>query len=443
MIKNWLFLISLLIGNQIIAQTHVIENVEAIRPFYTQLDALQNNQTNKVRITHIGDSHIQADFFSGRLRANFQNIYGKGGLGFSFPYKLAHTNGNRAIKYTTNTNFKVTRNIFANSKQPVGLSGYAFQSKNPNTAIKMLMQNDSLCHTITVLCNNPTDLYFATYNANKDFSKLIPKASSKIHRVKSGESLWGIAIKYKVSVKKIQKLNRLRGNLIHPNQKLKIPTKEVVRVKVKPTDFNKLQTTIGEDYITYHSDNTIDEIYLFSENNSKNMGLYGLILENNYTGVILNTIGVNGAKCDDFNKFPVFFKQLSYLQSDLIILSLGTNESFDHLDEALFIDRFLNFIKNIRKDNAKASILVTTPPASLFKRRKKNTYIIHYIEEIKTHMYDYNYAVWDLYNAFGGHEKINQNYKNGLMAKDRIHYTKEGYYQQADLFFDDLMNFKN
>jgi len=40
--------------------------------------------------------------------------------------------------------------------------------------------------------------------------------------VKSGESLWSIARKYKVSVSDIKKENKLTSDLIHEKQKLKI-----------------------------------------------------------------------------------------------------------------------------------------------------------------------------------------------------------------------------
>lgn len=436
--KKWLFLI-LFIWLKSNGQTP-IENVEEINGFYTQLQILKNKGIDKVRITHIGDSHIQADFFTGRMRTNFQNSFGNAGLGFTFPYKLAKTNGNSSVKFSSNTNFKATRNIFATTKMPVGIGGYAFQSKKENTAIKMVMKKDSLCNKITVLCNNPEDLRFTTYNSIKDFSKLIPKSSTRTHRVKSGESLWGIASKYKISVKKIQKLNRLKGNTIYPKQKLKIPTKEVVRVKVKATDFTILDNTSSKKHTEYITTNTINEMYLFSENKSKDLALFGFVLENQHPGILYNAIGINGAKCVDFNKFPLFFEQLSYLKSDLIIISLGTNESFDNLDENLFIERFLRLISNIRNEKPSVSILVTTPPASLFKRKYRNTYIEKYIIKLKENMLEHRYALWDLYEAFGGHQQINQNYKKNLLAKDRVHYTKQGYYEQADLLFESILS---
>lgn len=52
----------------------------------------------------------------------------------------------------------------------------------------------------------------------------VPKAQAPeaFHTVKKGETLSGIAKKYKTTVKEIQHLNRLKGSLLHPGQKLKL-----------------------------------------------------------------------------------------------------------------------------------------------------------------------------------------------------------------------------
>lgn len=439
--KHWV-IITFLFSIASYAQMRNIENADAINNFYHQLDLLEHKQIKKVNITHIGDSHIQADFFTGKMRTYFQDYFGNAGIGFSFPYKLAKTNNsNKRVKYSSNVSFVATRNIFAKTNMPVGLSAIAFESKMPNTAIKLTL-TDFDCTSVKVLTPDSSDLYFATYGG-VDFKKLVPKKTIKIHHVKSGESLYVIAKKYKVSISSIRKKNNIKKNFIRPKQKLKIPINTTEKGKINPTDFYKLSGLIvGQGYLQYTPNNTIiDELYLFSNNQAKTFSLSGFIFENNKRGVVYNAIGVNGAKCNDFNKFPEFFKQLSFLQSDLVIVSLGTNESFDNLSETLFIERFLTLITNLRKENPRTQILITTPPASLFKRKYKNTFIESYIAKIKENMYLYDYAVWDLYEALGGHDKINENYKNGLMAKDKVHYSKAGYDRQALLFFEEIKNY--
>src|SRR5688572_27140196 len=60
----------------------------ALSHFYNALDSLQNGTRQKVNVIHIGDSHIQADLFSGRVRSLLQDsaVFGNGGRGLIFPY---------------------------------------------------------------------------------------------------------------------------------------------------------------------------------------------------------------------------------------------------------------------------------------------------------------------------------------------------------------------
>lgn len=62
----------------------------------------------------------------------------------------------------------------------------------------------------------------------KEFSKTSAthkntKSSTKYHTVRNGDSLYGIALKYKTTVDKIKKANNLKNDLIHPGNKLKLP----------------------------------------------------------------------------------------------------------------------------------------------------------------------------------------------------------------------------
>ena len=69
-----------------------------------------------------------------------------------------------------------------------------------------------------------------TYNANTYFNPIlvaqntnvIASRNAIVHTVKSGETLGGIALKYRVKVADIQKWNNLKGTLIRTGQKLKI-----------------------------------------------------------------------------------------------------------------------------------------------------------------------------------------------------------------------------
>ena len=75
----------------------------------------------------------------------------------------------------------------------------------------------------TLLC--PNDKIYSLQQPNLSSSSspqnetIIP---AKYHRVKSGETLSSIAKKYGISVTELKQINRLKGNVIHPHQNLKI-----------------------------------------------------------------------------------------------------------------------------------------------------------------------------------------------------------------------------
>ena len=49
-----------------------------------------------------------------------------------------------------------------------------------------------------------------------------PKSSIKYHTVRSGETLFGIASKYKISVDQLKRLNKMKSNTIHIGDKLRV-----------------------------------------------------------------------------------------------------------------------------------------------------------------------------------------------------------------------------
>ncbi|NJM80079.1 MAG: hypothetical protein HC854_11500 [Flavobacterium sp.] len=167
--------------------------------------------------------------------------------------------------------------------------------------------------------------------------------------------------------------------------------------------------------------------------------LNGLILENNQSGVVYSAIGVNGAKACDYNRFPLFFEQLKALEVEFVVISLGTNESFDKKTTEVYFQELQQMLQNIRNINPGIEILLTTPPPSLFGRKYPNTFVADYSKKLIETAVANKVAIWDMFQALGGLFAVNDNYKRGLMSKDKVHYSKAGYDLQGQLFFDALM----
>ena len=91
------------------------------------------------------------------------------------------------------------------------------------------------------------------------------------------------------------------------------------------------------------------------------------------------------------------------------------------------------FLQSAKAENPTAEFLIATAPPSLFERKVPNTYVAEYSQDIIDAASVNNYAVWNLYAQMGGYQSVNRNFRKGLMANDKVHYSKLGYEMQGDL----------
>lgn len=418
-----------------------IYNSEFLEVFWQKLNDLELHQNRKINIVHIGDSHIQADLMTDMLRQKFQERFGNAGLGFVFPYSLAKTNGSSNVRFSSNGNWNSLRNIYPNDGSPVGLSGIALFTNQNDFVIELSVQNQNYHFNHLKIITPGNKTLFELANASKTvvLKSNLPKTIT--HKIKSGETLSGIAQQYKTTVDKIKKANGLKNNLIRAGASLKIPTGETQPQKIEMTDFIPLDSTpfISEYYYEYQNLENTDKIYLTPNKEHEIFALNGIVLENNQTGVLYHSIGVNGAKYSDYSKYPLFFEQLNVLKPDLIIISLGTNEAFDKLCDQCFYSQLEEFLNTLRSKEPNIPLLLTTPPPSLFKRKYPNHYVETYSSQIINNSLVNRYSVWDLYRALGGNQSMSKLIKQGFIAKDRVHYSSAGYKEQGILLFEALM----
>ena len=124
------------------------------------------------------------------------------------------------------------------------------------------------------------------------------------------------------------------------------------------------------NYYAYDNLNVSDKIYLTPNTESSSFTLNGIVLENDQKGIIYHTIGVNGAHFSDYNKSDLFFEQISALEPDLIVISLGTNEAYGRLAPERYDAEVMKFINTIRTQYGNCPIILTTPPPFLYRRKK-------------------------------------------------------------------------
>lgn len=417
-------------------------NEEMLYPFFQKLLNLEKEKEGKINIVQIGDSHIQAGHISAMIRKALQETFGNGGFGFSFPYELVRTNGPRNVKYVTNIPWNSSPNTSSTSDMQIGIGGFGLSTASKNFVLQ-LSTEDMQFNKIKILYPTKDPEYRLSVTAEPLKITSVVSAGGKKHKIKSGESLSTIARKYGVSVAQIKKANNMRNNVIYAGKTLNIPSKNTVQIaNVKMDENVEYVTTTSSKYFSeYTSQSPINRITIFPKEGFDKYTINGFILENDRPGIIYHSIGVNGAHISDYQKYTLFFEQLSILNPDLIIISLGTNESFARMNCNEFVRQMNEFVSKITEQNQNVTVMVTTPPPSMFRRSRVNTYVNDYTTTLISQP---EYPVWDLYTRMDGANGIRTGGRfSPMIGRDKIHYTQSGYELQGYMFATDLLNAYN
>jgi hypothetical protein len=126
---------------------NTINNSAELDSFYNKLAVLKSTHKGVVRIVHIGDSHIQADIFSGTVRNKLQQYFGNAGRGLIFPYQLAKSNAPIDIVSSSNITWHFNRLAHPEIPTTSGISGFCIKTDtNVNTTISLSLKNQSFNH---------------------------------------------------------------------------------------------------------------------------------------------------------------------------------------------------------------------------------------------------------------------------------------------------------
>lgn len=356
---------------------------------YEKLYALEQKKKGRVNIVHMGDSHIQADHFSGSMRQKLQRKFGNAGRGLIFPYRVAKSNEPSSYKTTTNTVWDAKRNVFYNKPLPIGLSGFTIESTDSLSEINLMVKDQpGLGYSFTKFT-----LFHEKGKNNYDIS---------------------VCDDLNCELEKFTYTNKNSNPFVSVAQFEKPMKQIILRSKVVDTAIQK------------------------------STRIYGMLLENDSSGVLYNMIGVNGAEFKHYNMSKYFTEQLAYLNSDLVIVSMGTNEAFyGNFDKELFYRNIDTLVTNLKKINPDATVLLTTPADSYKRGRKgrvKNPDVKIAKETIIKYCLEHNMPYWNLYDVMGGYGSMGKWYLAKLTAKDRVHFTGRGYQIQGDLFYNAFLS---
>ena len=432
-------------------------NYKGLGRFYEQLVLLEKGKKHRVNIVHIGDSHLQADWFSGVVRMELQRTFGIAGRGLVFPYSVAKTNTPEDIYSYSNVQWSRRRNIESSGSIPSGISGFGLRAYTSDFILKLsLGENPYLIDysfdKIQLFTEPGKDAFDIILSPNPGMSLHFTKGPEQVeeshfHLVERGENLTSIASKYNLSVTELKALNNMSSTTIYAGKKLLVRSGPS---RPKTHGNNAAEYVNTRAINSYHSQLTLDEristLYLKGSKTAseqRQTTLYGMVLENSrQRGILYHMIGVNGARFEHYNLRPNrFLTQVKGLDPDLIILSLGTNETaYRYFDQTEFYKQVDEFVYNLEQFIPNADILITTPPDALLGRRSDNPNVKKAKDILLGYALNNELSCWNFYGVMGGMGSVRTWYSAGLAQSDRLHLTQTGYELQGRLLFDALMN---
>lgn len=337
-------------------------------------------KSKTVNILQIGDSHIQADMFSAKLRLLFsKSLLHVAGRGLVFPYTLAKTNNPTDYEVTYTGNWESCRSLEKDKKCNLGISGISATTFSENSTITMCYKNfDSICSNL--------------------------KTIKILHEI--GEKEF------------IPKINNQLAN-----------------------EFVKVSENLA--YSSFNINNTDPFTITFIKTSEKQtkFTLNNFYLETENTGLVYNSVGINGADLNSYLNCNLLKSQLKFLNPELIIISLGTNDAYhEKFDPNAFNQSYTMLITNLIETCPESAIILTTPGDSYRNRKYLNINYEKTREIIIKLAEKYNLGVWDFYTIMGGLNSIYLWHKSNLCFDDYLHFNKVGYELQALLFHKALLD---
>lgn len=156
--------------------------------------------------------------------------------------------------------------------------------------------------------------------------------------------------------------------------------------------------------------------------------------------LIYHDLGGNGASSAAWLRHPHLVPQLREVGADLAILAWGINDAHmapERFNPQRFKQRYARIIDSLRMACPDVCILLVTNNDSHYKHRHNPN-----AEAVKDVMLDLviekKVACWDLYEALGGAHSMDQLYREGMAASDRLHFNRDGYILIGELLYDTL-----
>lgn len=451
----------------------------SFEPFFKKLDTLVFENRGKVRILHIGGSHLQADVISGRIREHLVKEYpgASAGRGFVFPYSAARTNTPASYASYYKGIWDKNKNVQHEITKPLGLLGIAISTRDPRAEITLLLDkyntepiwgetsfrvfgySDSN-DVEPVLRIDSMDVFGTFDSTSQSYVFTSPRPIDTIQiafrwadTTKQAEVAAFITDSlFKDSVARADSLARVADSLRMDSLGITPPpasSQQASQVAAADSMFQgDCEDVLDTNCLNRDEDlqATLDSAAADTVPPRPHFTLTGILAENNAPGITYTNVGINGAKVSNYFEevCPLFEKEMSYYKPDLVIFAIGINDAnVDVFNDKIFREDYDKLIKRIRKVSPKTAFIFETNNDSYRKVRKRK-YVQHPNGEVARKSFfmladKHKAGVWDKFSIMGGLGSMAKWEKADLAKKDKVHFKTAGYQLLGDMFYKALI----
>jgi lysophospholipase L1-like esterase len=147
-----------------------------------------------------------------------------------------------------------------------------------------------------------------------------------------------------------------------------------------------------------------------------------------------SNFGVSGAQFSDFYYAMRIYDHIELLKPQLIIITLGTNDSyFKDLNKNTFPRKLTLFIRKIKEISPKTALIFMTAPDT-FYQNEKPSHLKFVNESIISVCSQEQVALWDWNKIMGGENSIHSFAQKKMVDSDLLHFNSAGYKFFGNLF---------
>ena len=376
---------------------------DALKPLYDKLFDLRTHASvsNNVNILHIGGSHVQAGVLSNTIRMHFSPSAERGYL---FPFRAIKTNSPQGYRFDYTGLWKGSRCVNKDPDVELGLNGAAAITSDKEASLTLHLRDEG----------------------KWDFNQLILQGCASDSTVipyiitSAQDTLFADPVLSHLSIR-----DSWTFNLPQPDSVVTLKFIGLTR-KVSPKQKRKTYLPLEDRH---------------------SFTLYGMLPKSDRHGVTYTESGINGAAVPSWLRTGQRFEEeLSLLPPDLVVFGIGINDAnvpMLEFNPEVFKNGYKQLIERIRSVNPDACLIFITNNDCAYtigKGRRAKKIANPNTERVRQAMIELaqelNGAVFDVYGLMGGIKSSEKWVEEGLMKKDRIHFTNEGYRLIGDLLYN-------